>query len=323
VVSEETKKVASVAFLFPGQGSQYVGMGKDICDNIAAARLVFEEAEDELHINIRKLAFEGPEEELSKTENTQPALLAASMAVLAAMREAGIGGKNPPIFFAGHSLGEYSALTAAGSLTLREAARLVRKRGHLMQEAVGEGVGAMAAVLGMDAEKLDALVKEVSTPREIVVAANYNGPGQIVVSGHRTAIERLEKSALEAGALKVIVLKVSVPSHSPLMEGAARSLNDELSAVSFAEPGVPVISNVTAVPYPNKDAMVDLLTRQLVSPVRWEESVRHMIEHGTGDFVEVGPGRVLSGLVKRIDKRIAAVSVGDIASLKEAEKKYQ
>ncbi len=298
-------------------------MGKDICDNIATARLVFEEAEDELHVNIRKLAFEGPEAELSRTENTQPALLVVSMAILAAMREAGIGSENPAVFLAGHSLGEYSALTAAGALTLREAARLVQKRGRLMQDAAGQGIGAMAAVLGMDAERLDALLKEVSTPREIVVAANYNAPGQIVVSGHRTAVERLEKSAQEGGATKVILLKVSVASHSPLMEEAARGLNRELSSVSFAEPGTPVVSNVTAVPYPGKDAIADLLTRQLVSPVRWEESVRYMIAQETGDFVEVGPGKVLSGLMKRIDRKAASCSVGDIASLKEAEKKYQ
>ena len=300
-----------------------MGMGRDICDNFKAARLVFEEAEDEIRLNLRKLIFEGPEDELSKTENTQPAILVLSMAVLAAIRDAGVGSKSPATFCAGHSLGEYSALSAASALDVRQAVGLVRKRGEFMQAAVPEGIGAMAAVIGLDKEKLEGLLKDVSTTHEAVAAANFNAPGQIVISGHRQAVGRVEEKAKGAGALKVIILKVSVPSHCPLMAPAAERLKKELEGLPFSEPRVRVISNVTAAPYPGKDEVVDLLTRQLVSPVRWEESVRYMINQGVTDFIEVGPGKVLAGLVKRIDGKAGASSVGDLGSLREAEKKYQ
>jgi [acyl-carrier-protein] S-malonyltransferase len=315
--------MAPFAYIFPGQGSQYVGMGRDICDTFKAARLVFEEAEDEIHLNLRRLAFEGPEDELFKTENTQPVILVLSAAILAALRDAGVGsGKDRPLFSAGHSLGEYTALVAADAVTLRSAAGLVKKRGRFMQGAVPEGEGAMAAVIGMNREGLDALAREVSTEDEIVVAANYNAPGQIVVSGHRAAINRLRERAKDAGALKVIPLKVSVPSHSPLMAPAAESLATELSGIAFASPAIPVVSNVTAAPYPGADSIGDLLVRQLVSPVRWEESIRHMIDQGVTDFIEIGPGKVLAGLNRRIDPKASAMSVGDVRSVAEAEKKF-
>ena len=234
------KTVSHFALVFPGQGSQSVGMGADIIADFKAARLVFEEAEDELHRDIRKLILEGPPEELSKTENTQPAILVLSAAILAALREAGVGSNHRPAFAAGHSLGEYSALVAAGALPIRQAAGLVGKRALFMQEAVGEGEGAMAAVIGMEAGRLDPILAEVSTADEIVTAANFNAPGQIVISGHRAAVERAQKRAKEAGARAVIVLKVSVPSHCPLMQGAADKLKGVLAGISFAEPVMPV-----------------------------------------------------------------------------------
>jgi [acyl-carrier-protein] S-malonyltransferase len=298
-------------------------MGADIIAEFKAARLVFEQAEDELHRNIRKLILEGPSEELSKTENTQPALLTLSAAILAALRDAGVGSNHRPAFAAGHSLGEYSALVAAEALPLRKAADLVGKRARFMQQAVGEGEGAMAAVIGMDAERLDPILAQASTAGEIVTAANFNCPGQIVVSGHRAAVERVQKRAKEAGARSVIILKVSVPSHCPLMQGAADKLKDVLAGISFAEPGIPVVSNVTAAPYAKAGEIADLLVKQLVLPVRWEQSVRTMLDGGVTDFIEVGPGAVLAGLIKRIDDTARTLSVGDMASLREAQKKYQ
>jgi [acyl-carrier-protein] S-malonyltransferase len=298
-------------------------MGGDIIGDIKAARMVFEEADDELHSNLRKLVLEGPADELGKTENTQPAILVLSTAILTALREAGVGSKNHPTFVAGHSLGEYSALVAAGALPMRRAAGLVAQRGRFMQEAVGEGEGAMAAVIGMDGDVLNRILKEVSTPDEIVTAANYNAPGQIVISGHRIAVERAAERAKEGGARAVIMLKVSVPSHSPLMKGAAERLRGVLTQISFAQPTIPVVANVTAALYPGAEAIGDLLIRQLVGPVRWEESVRHMIDNGVTDFIEVGPGNVLAGLIKRIDAKVGTLSVGDMTGLREAEKKYQ
>ncbi|MBN2223947.1 MAG: ACP S-malonyltransferase [Deltaproteobacteria bacterium] len=315
--------MAFFALVFPGQGSQSVGMGGDIIADFKAARLVFEEAEDELHKNIRRLILQGPQEELSKTENTQPAILVLSAAIHAALREAGVGSNNLPAFAAGHSLGEYSALVAAESLSIRQAAGLVGKRAAFMQQAVAEGQGAMAAVIGLSSERLDSVLKEASTADEIVAAANFNAPGQIVISGHRGAVQRAQQGAKEAGARAVIVLKVSVPSHCPLMEGAADNLKRVLAGISFKEPAVPVVSNVTATPYSGADAIADLLAKQLILPVRWEQSVRYMVDNGVTGFIEVGPGAVLSGLIKRIDAQVATLAVGNTASLREAQKKYQ
>jgi [acyl-carrier-protein] S-malonyltransferase len=315
--------VARFGFVFPGQGSQFVGMGGDIIADFRTARLVFEEAEDELHMKLRSLVLEGPADELAKTENTQPALLVLSVAILAALTDVGVGSNNRPSCAAGHSLGEYSALVAAGALSMRRAAGLVAKRGKFMQEAVAEGKGAMAAVIGMEADALERLLEDVSTPDEIVAAANFNAPGQIVISGNRTAVERAQERAKEAGARAVIPLKVSVPSHSPLMKDAAERLGRELSGVSFGEPEIPVVANVTAGPYPGASAISELLIRQLVEPVRWEAGVRYMIAHEVTDFIEVGPGTVLAGLNKRIDPKVATLSVGTVEGLREAQKKYQ
>ncbi len=315
--------MACFALVFPGQGSQFVGMGAGVIADFKAARLVFEEAEDELHKNLRKLILEGPQEELSKTENTQPAVLVLSAAILAALREGGVGSNTPPAFAAGHSLGEYSALLAGRALSVRQAAGLVAKRAVFMQQAVPEGQGAMAAVIGLTGQQLDPILKEVSTADEIVTAANFNAPGQIVISGHRGAVERAQLRAKEAGARAVIVLKVSVPSHCPLMEGAADKLKGALAGISFQEPEVPVVSNVTAEPYTGADVIGNLLTNQLVLPVRWEQSVRYMIDNGVTAFIEVGPGSVLSGLIKRIDNKVVTLPVCDTESLTDAQKKYQ
>jgi [acyl-carrier-protein] S-malonyltransferase len=206
---------------------------------------------------------------------------------------------------------------------VRQAAGLVTKRGKFMQEAVAEGKGAMAAVIGMEADTLERVLEDVSTADEIVTAANFNAPGQIVISGHRAAVERAQERAKEAGARAVIPLKVSVPSHSPLMKDAAERLGRELAGVSFGEPEIPVVANVTAGPYPGASAAADLLARQLVEPVRWEEGVRYMIAHEVTDFIEVGPGTVLAGLNKRIDPKVATLSVGTVEGLRQAQKKYQ
>jgi [acyl-carrier-protein] S-malonyltransferase len=312
-----------IAYIFPGQGSQFVGMGKDIYDNFSEARLVFEEAEDITRMKIRKLAFEGPEDELSRTANTQPVLFVMSAAVLGVLKSVGVGSKTPPSFFAGHSLGEYTALFASGVVSLGDEVGIVKVRGGLMQEAVPEGEGSMAAILGMEADKIEKIVGEVSNGKETVVIANYNSPGQIVISGHSSAVMEAAKRAEDAGAAKVVVLKVSVPSHSPLMEDAAVKLGEELSKVDFSDFDVPVISNVTASPYPGKGSISDLLTKQLTSPVKWDDSIRYMIGEGATDFIEVGPGRVLAGLLKRIDRKAGVMSVGDLETIKEAEKKYQ
>ena len=315
-----------IAYLFPGQGSQYVGMGKDIHDNFQAARLLFEEASDTLSMDVKKLAFDGPESELNKTEHTQPILLTVSAALYAVLEDTGFLSSHEPAAAAGHSLGEYSALTAAGSFFLDQGVSLVRSRGALMQQAVPEGVGAMAAILGVDRETVDAVAGNVSWDNSVVVGANYNSPGQIVISGHRDAVERAQAALEEAGARKVIVLAVSVPSHSPLMVEAAENLDAQIATLgpeSPKAPAFPVISNVTAADYPgDRDGIRKLLTDQLIRPVLWEDSIRHLIEREITHFVEVGPRNVLTGLMRRIDRKVSCDAVGDMASLAALEKKF-
>lgn len=315
-----------VAYLFPGQGSQYVGMGKDIHDNFQAARLLFEEASDTLSLDIKKLAFDGPESELNKTEHTQPVLLTVSAAIYAVLEDTGFLSSHEPAFAVGHSLGEYTALQAAGSFSFAQGVSLVRTRGVLMQEAVSEGVGAMAAILGLDRETVDAVAGNVSWDDSVVVGANYNSPGQIVISGHKDAVERAAAMLEEAGAKKVVLLAVSVPSHSPLMAEAAENLYAEIARIgpeSPMAPSFPVISNVTADDYPNdQDGIRKLLTDQLVRPVLWEDSIRRLIEREITHFVEVGSGNVLTGLMRRIDRKTSCDAVGDMASLSALEKKF-
>jgi [acyl-carrier-protein] S-malonyltransferase len=303
-------------------------MGKEIYDNFKTARLIYEEAQDIVHMNLTRLAFEGPEDELSLTANTQPALFVTSMAILSALSDAGIGQMMPPSFFAGHSLGEYTALVASGAMSFADTVAIVKKRGEFMQKAVPEGEGAMAAVLGMEREALESLTGEISSGDEMVVPANYNAPGQIVVSGHKNAVDKVARRISELiedgkGAFKCILLKVSVPSHSPLMEKAAEKLKGILDEMEFKDPQTPVISNVTAEPYGGEESIPELLVRQLTSPVRWDEGVRYMITEGAADLIEIGPQRVLSGLVKRIDRKVTITNVGDLKTLQELEKKYQ
>ena len=302
----------SEAFLFPGQGSQRVGMGRDVAAALPAARRVFEEADDVLGFALSRLCFEGPEETLQLTENTQPALLATSIALYRCLEERG----RLPAMVAGHSLGEYSALVAAAALSLADALRLVRRRGQLMQEAVPVGVGAMAAVLGPAPEEVAEIAAEAANVTGGVCAvANLNAPGQTVIAGHREAVERAIDLAARRGARRSVLLPVSAPFHCPLMAPAREGLEPMLESVELSDPRVPVFCNVDAAAVTTGAAARDALIRQIEGAVRWVESVRAMIGVGAGRFVEVGPGGVLAGLVKRIDRSAAVSSVGGLPDL--------
>ncbi len=296
-------------FVFPGQGSQKVGMGLGWVERSTAARETFAEADDALGFAISELCWQGPEDELGLTANTQPALLATSIAIHRALMASAEVEWNP-VAMAGHSLGEYSALVAAGALDFSDALRLVRKRGELMQEAVPVGVGGMAAVIGLEGDVLAQVAAAAvdGFPEEVCAIANLNAPGQTVLAGHRTAIERAAEIAKTRGARKVSILAVSAPFHSPLMRPAREKMAEHLAAVAFHEPRVPVISNVDAVPVTSGEQARDALVRQIDGSVRWVESVRWMAEHlGVGLFLEIGPGSVLSGLVRRIAEGVRAV----------------
>ncbi len=306
--------------MFPGQGSQYVGMGRELFDNFKKARDVFEEASDTIKINLSRLAFEGPEDKLNLTANTQPAILAVSIAALEVLEsETAVKAD----FLAGHSLGEYSALACSGLFNFSDSLRIVRKRGALMQKAVPEGEGAMAAILGMDKGDVSSVCIDAEGGGEIVSPANFNSPGQIVISGNRKAVERAAELAKERGAKRALLLSVSVPSHCKLMEDAALSLRREIEDLQLGNLNIPVVSNVDAVAYPSKDDAVDLLMRQLSSPVRWDDSIRYLINKGVETFIEVGPGRVLGGLVKRIDRSVDIFNIDDPASLKSLSQKIK
>jgi [acyl-carrier-protein] S-malonyltransferase len=303
----------SIAWLFPGQGSQSVGMGKDVLEASGSARAIFERVDAALAEPLSKLVLEGPEDQLTLTANAQPAIVATSCAVLAAIRER-VPALAPPAFAAGHSLGEYSALVAAEALTLEDAVRLVRARGRSMQDAVPAGTGAMSAVMGVEPEKLEALCRKAATGGEVVSPANFNAPGQIVVAGHAAAVARLgELAAAEKG--RVIPLKVSAPFHCALMAPAARVVQTELERARVQPPKFPIVANFDAQPNSDAARVKELLVRQVDGPVRWEASVRLMAERGVTHALEIGPGKVLAGLVKRIAKDIKVLSVGDVASL--------
>ena len=299
---------SKIAFVFPGQGSQYVGMGKELWDGFKAAKETFEEAGDVLGRDIAKLCFEGPESELNLTENTQPAILVTSIAAWRVLTAAA-GCNIVPSYLAGHSLGEYTALVVSGSMSFRDAVRIVHLRGKFMQESVPQGVGAMAAVLGIRGDIVDIICKEVSNGSKVVVAANFNSPEQTVISGDREAVEKASVIAKERGAKRVIPLPVSVPSHSPLMDTAANKLEQELKKIGFKHLGIPIITNVEAEPITSSDRVKELLVRQLYSPVRWVESVLKMKELGVTNMLEIGPGKVLTGLVKRTTSSIQTFNI--------------
>jgi [acyl-carrier-protein] S-malonyltransferase len=302
----------SIAFIFPGQGSQYVGMGKEFFENFNVAKKTFEEADDTLHFSISRLCFEGPEETLKLTENTQPAMLTTSIAALKVLQaEKGM----VPQFTAGHSLGEYSALVASEALSFSEAVKIVRLRGKFMQEAVPVGEGAMAAVLGMEREHIEKICEEISSG-EILTPANFNSPGQIVIAGHSKAVERAIERVKQEGK-KAVLLPVSAPFHSPLMKPAGERLEKALEEISVVDLKIPVVTNVEAEINTAKERVKGLLVAQVSSPVRWEESMRKMVEKGIEQVLEIGPGKVLSGLMKRIDGRVESKNVEDLQTLKK------
>ena len=297
-----------VAWLFPGQGTQSVGMGKALFEASKAAREVFERADDALEAPLSRLCFEGPEAELTLTANAQPAILTASMAALAALREAWPE-LPPPAFAAGHSLGEYSALVAAGALALEDAVRLVRLRGRAMQAAVPEGEGGMAAIMGGDEPSVLALCDD-ARGTDVLAPANFNAPGQIVVAGHKAAVQRAAE--LAAGRkMKAIVLNVSAPFHSALMKPAADAVQAALTGITVSPPAFPVVSNVDARANGDASRIPGLLVRQIDGAVLWDASVRVLAEAGISHALEIGPGKVLAGLVRKIDKRIAVHGAGD------------
>jgi [acyl-carrier-protein] S-malonyltransferase len=302
----------SIAFLFPGQGSQAVGMGKELADLYPVARQTFEEADATLGYKLSQVCFEGPEEQLRLTEITQPAILTVSVAAWRVLKERGL----KPSFAAGHSLGEYSAHVAAGTLRFNEAVRAVRNRGKYMQEAVPVGVGAMAAIVGMEPEKVAAICAEAAQG-EVCQPANINSAEQIVISGNTGAVERAAKLAGERGAKRAVMLSVSAPFHSSLMKPAQDRLAADLEALSFDQPGVPVVCNVDAALVVDAESSRDALVRQVTGSVKWEQSIRLLIAEGVTRFIEVGPGKVLCGLMRQIDRSKSSANVGDEASLQK------
>jgi len=308
--------MGKLAFLFPGQASQYPGMGKDLAEKFPAARQVFEEADNLLGFAISKLCFEGPEEALKLTENTQPAILTASVAAYRVLAEKGI----QPDYVAGHSLGEYSALVAAGSLQFRDAVKAVRNRGRYMQEAVPAGEGAMAALMGLSPATVDQACKRAADG-EVVSAANLNSPEQTVISGQAAAVKRAVEIASQMGAKRTVMLPVSAPFHSSLMMPAQEKLEADLRRIEFAPLAVPLVTNVDAEAITGGEEARASLIRQVCLPVRWEESVRELVALGVSTFVEVGPGKVLSGLLRQIERSVHCFNVEDEKSLLTALEK--
>jgi [acyl-carrier-protein] S-malonyltransferase len=301
-----------IAFLFPGQGSQTVGMGKDLAERYPIARQTFAEADDALGYKLSQLCFDGPEDQLRLTEITQPAILTASIAALRVIAEKGL----KPAFVAGHSLGEYSAHVAAGTFSFADAVRTVRNRGKYMQEAVPVGVGAMAAILGMDLDQVTAVCKDAAQG-QVCDPANINSAEQIVISGHTAAVERAAKLADERGAKRAKLLPVSAPFHCSLMKPAQDRLAADLNSLTFHQPAVPVACNVDAVLVIDADHSRDALVRQVTGSVKWQQSMRLLFAQGVQTFVEVGPGKVLCGLLRQIDRSKTGLNVGDEASLQK------
>ncbi|SMX50412.1 ACP S-malonyltransferase [Maliponia aquimaris] len=307
------------AFIFPGQGAQTIGMGRDLAEAYPAARAVFDEVDAALGEKLSALIWDGDIETLTLTENAQPALMATSMAAMRALETEGVA-VTSAAFVAGHSLGEYSALTAAGALSLADAARLLRTRGQAMQAAVPVGVGAMAALLGLDLEAVRKVAEEAAQG-EVVAAANDNDPAQVVISGHKAAVERAVELAKAAGAKRAVMLPVSAPFHCALMQPAAEAMAAALDAVQIKAPLVPVVANVEAAPVSDPDTIRALLKAQICGAVRWRESVALMAQEGVTEFWEIGAGKALSGMVRRIHREAAVRTVGtaaDVAAAVEA-----
>ena len=300
-----------IAYLFPGQGSQHAGMGKELADNFVAARRVFEEANDALGFDLTSLCYNGPEEELKLTANTQPAILATSVAALKVLEaESGL----VPSFTAGHSLGEYSALVCAGGLAFADAVRVVRQRGTFMQEAVPVGTGSMAAILGLGLDDLDVVCADAAQG-QVVSPANYNSAGQVVIAGHTEAVNRAIDLAKGKGAKRALLLPVSAPFHCSLMLPAGDRLASVLAEVEVGEMSLPVVSNVEAVPNQDSARVCELLVKQVSAPVRWQETIASMVELGVDRYIEIGPGKVLSGLVKRMAKGSTVQNVQNVTDI--------
>ncbi len=310
--------MSKIAFLFPGQGSQHVGMGQDLYETYPEARATFDQADEVLGFALSDLCFNGPEETLNDTINTQPAIFVTSVALLRALESKKL---QAPSFVAGHSLGEYSALLAAGAMDFAAGLQLVRERGRLMKEAGERSPGGMAAVLGLETEVVDQICRQARKETGgVIQVANYNSPGQIVISGDfRTRDVAIELAKAE-GARRVVPLAVSIAAHSPLMECIADEFRQAVEAVEFQRSVVPVVANVSATPLENIEGIREELVRQLTSSVRWIESVRHMIDQGVKEFVEIGPKDVLTKLMRRIDKSVQAISVGDVTAVDSKQK---
>ena len=305
-----------IAFVFPGQGSQHVGMGKELAENFAVCRDTLDEADDVLGELLSATCFTGPAERLLLTENTQPAILAVSVAVYRLLVSRGV----TPAIVAGHSLGEYSAHVAAGTISFADALRTVRRRGQYMQESVPVGTGAMAAVLGIDADTVARACAETADG-EVVSPANLNAPGQVVIAGSQDAVARAGVRAKELGARRVVPISVSAPFHCALMKPAERRLEPDLRALVVTDPVLPVVANVDGRPKQEAGAAIDALIQQVSAPVLWEAVVRELVSTGADLFVEVGPGTVLGGLIKKIDRSVSVVSVGDMRGLERLEEK--
>ena len=315
VNSQAENQKSKIAYIFPGQGSQAAGMGKDLYDNFPMARRVFEEADDALGFPISQMCFAGTAEELALTENTQPAILTVSVAAFRAMKAEGFP---LPNYVAGHSLGEYSALVAAGGLNFPDAVRLVRMRGRFMQEAVPVGIGAMAAVLGADLETVEKACAEAAE-NQICSAANINAPTQIVIAGHAEAVDRASELLKKRGAKRAIKLNVSAPFHSALMQPAQDRLSVELEKTRFFDLTAPCVTNVEAKENDEAERAKDLLIRQVAAPVKWAQSVEYLKARGVTKYVEIGAGKVLSGLVRQIDREATCLNIEDLKSLEAAK----